>query len=130
MMKLTRNLVIGLATMLAWVDNLAASQEKTEAAGRSELAGVLKNTILNMPGRDPYPVLSTQGLRRVRMLKGRFLGSNAGNTSDFWTVAEIKETPPEGQWTEIQLTKPVRFRYIKYELPAGRMGQCGRSGVL
>ena len=65
-----------------------------------------------------------------RMLKGRFSGSNAGKTTDFQTIAEIKETPPEGQWTEIQLAKPVRFRYLKYESPCGRMGQRGRGGVL
>ena len=57
-----------------------------------------------------------------RMFKGRFSGSNAGKTTDFWTVAEIKETPPEGQWTEIQLAKPVRFRYLKYESPVGGWG--------
>ena len=57
-----------------------------------------------------------------RMLKGRFSGSNAGKTTDFQTIAEIKETPPEGQWTEIQLAKPVRFRYLKYESPAGGWG--------
>ena len=57
-----------------------------------------------------------------RMLKGRFSASNAGKTTDFQTLAEIKETPPEGQWTEIQLAKPVRFRYLKYESPAGGWG--------
>ena len=57
-----------------------------------------------------------------RMLKGRFSGSNEGKTTDFQTLAEIRETPPEGQWTEIQLAKPVRFRYLKYESPAGGWG--------
>jgi hypothetical protein len=57
-----------------------------------------------------------------RMFKGRFSGSNAGKTTDFVTLAEIKETPPEGQWTEIQLVKPVRFRYLKFESPAGGWG--------
>jgi hypothetical protein len=57
-----------------------------------------------------------------RMLKGRFTGSNAGRTTDFETIAEIKETPPEGQWTEIQLAKPVRFRYLKFESPMGGWG--------
>jgi hypothetical protein len=57
-----------------------------------------------------------------RMLKGRFSGSNEGKTTDFQTLAEIQETPPEGQWTEIQLAKPVRFRYLKYESPMGGWG--------
>lgn len=57
-----------------------------------------------------------------RMLKGRFSGSNGGKTTDCQTVAEVKEVPPEGQWTEIQLAKPVRFRYLKYESPMGGRG--------
>jgi len=58
----------------------------------------------------------------ARMLKGRFTGSNAGQTTDFQTLAEIKEVPPEGQWTEIRLNKPVRCRYLKYEAPPGAWG--------
>jgi len=50
-----------------------------------------------------------------RMLKGRFLGSNEGPTTEFRTIAEIKEAPPDGQWTEIQIDKPARYRFIKYE---------------
>ena len=60
-----------------------------------------------------------------RMLKGRFSGSNAGETTDFQTLAEINEVPPEGQWTEIRLATPVRFRYLKYESPAGGWGNVG-----
>ena len=57
-----------------------------------------------------------------RMLKGRFTGSNESRTNDFSTLAEIKDLPAEGQWTEIQLPKPVRYRYIKYESPNGGWG--------
>jgi len=54
-----------------------------------------------------------------RMVKGRFAGSNAGQTTEFQTIAEIKEPPPDGQWSEIVLPKPVRYRYLKYESPGG-----------
>ena len=57
-----------------------------------------------------------------RMVKGRFVGSNAGRTTDFQTIAEIKEPPPDGQWSEITLAKPVRYRYLKYESPLGGWG--------
>ena len=57
-----------------------------------------------------------------RMLKGRFSGSNAGKTTDFQTLASIDALPPEGQWTEIQLAKPVRCRFLKYEAPLGSWG--------
>ena len=118
-MKLTRNFVIGLAAMLAWV-NLAASQEEPKRPAAPKLSvGVKQNP--TCPAVTHIRFYPRKGFAQ-RMLKGRFSGSNAGKTTDFWTVAEIKETPPEGQWTEIQLTNPVRFRYIKYESPAGGWG--------
>jgi len=57
-----------------------------------------------------------------RMLRGRFTGSDDGRTTDFRTIAEIRETPPEGQWTEIRLGRPVRYRYVKYESPLNGWG--------
>jgi hypothetical protein len=57
-----------------------------------------------------------------RMVKGRFVGSNAGQTTEFQMIAEIKDPPPDGQWSEIVLPKPVRYRYLKYESPAGGWG--------
>ncbi|MCX5683891.1 MAG: chitobiase/beta-hexosaminidase C-terminal domain-containing protein [Planctomycetota bacterium] len=57
-----------------------------------------------------------------RMAKGRFVGSNAGQTTDFQMIAEIKDPPPDGQWSEIVLPKPVRYRYLKYESPLGGWG--------
>lgn len=57
-----------------------------------------------------------------RMLHGRFTGSNEGVTTGFETLAEIKEVPPEHQWTEIRLAAPVRYRFIKYEAPGGSWG--------
>jgi hypothetical protein len=58
----------------------------------------------------------------ARMVRGRFSGSNAGQTTDFQTLVEIKEQPAEGQWTTLRLDKPVRFRYLKYEAPPNSWG--------
>lgn len=57
-----------------------------------------------------------------RMVKGRFTGSNESQTNGFQTIAEIKQAPREGEWTEIKLEKPVRYRYLKYESPNGGWG--------
>lgn len=68
----------------------------------------------------------------ARMLKGRFTGSNTGRTTEFQTIAEIKETPPDGQWTELTVARPVKYRYVRYESPLGGWGNVGevefRSG--
>jgi len=58
----------------------------------------------------------------ARMVRGRFSGSNAGQTTDFQTLVEIKEQPAEGQWATLRLDKPVRFRYLKYEAPPNSWG--------
>jgi NAD(P)-dependent dehydrogenase (short-subunit alcohol dehydrogenase family) len=57
-----------------------------------------------------------------RMQRGRFAGSNGGPTTDFETIAELKGAPPDGQWSEIRLAKPVRFRFVKYESPLNGWG--------
>ena len=68
-----------------------------------------------------------------RMLKGRFTASNEGATTGFETIAEIKEPPKDGEWTEIKLAKPVRYRFIKYEAPPNSWGNVAeiefRSGA-
>ena len=65
--------------------------------------------------------LPRKGLAK-RMLRGRFTGSNEGPTTGFQTLAEIKEAPPEDEWTEIKVEKPQRFRYVKYESHWGGWG--------
>ena len=57
-----------------------------------------------------------------RMKGGKFTGSNEGATTDFKDIAVIKETPPEGAWSEIIVAKPVAYRYIKYEAPLASYG--------
>jgi hypothetical protein len=58
----------------------------------------------------------------AKMLKGKFTASNEGATTGFETMAEIKQAPPEGEWTEINLAKPVRYRFLKYEAPNNSWG--------
>jgi hypothetical protein len=57
-----------------------------------------------------------------KMKGGRFTGSNESATTNFQNLAEIKEAPADGQWTEVKLDKPVRYRYIKYEAPNNSAG--------
>jgi hypothetical protein len=57
-----------------------------------------------------------------RMLNGRFTASNEGATTGFETIAEIKEIPKDGEWTELKLLKPVRYRFLKYEAPPNSWG--------
>ena len=57
-----------------------------------------------------------------RMVSGRFTGSNEGKTTEFQTLARITSEPADGQWTEITLENPVRFRFLKYESPLGGWG--------
>lgn len=57
-----------------------------------------------------------------RMVGGRFTGSNESKTTEFQTLAQITSEPADGQWTEITLEKPVRFRFLKYESPSGGWG--------
>ncbi|HYG36372.1 MAG TPA: hypothetical protein VEC99_16380, partial [Clostridia bacterium] len=58
----------------------------------------------------------------ARLLHGRITASNEGATTGFETLAEVKEMPKERQWTEIRLSAPVRYRFIKYEAPGGSWG--------
>ncbi len=57
-----------------------------------------------------------------RMAKGRIVGSNEGPTTGFVTIGEMKDAPPEKQWTDVALSSPLRFRYVKYESPNGGWG--------
>ena len=58
----------------------------------------------------------------ARMVRGRFSGSNAGQTTDFQMLVEIKDQPADSQWTTLRLDKPARFRYLKYEAPPNSWG--------
>ncbi len=60
--------------------------------------------------------------KAAQMKGGKFTGSNEGPTTSFETFAEIKEAPPEGQWSEITVEGGRAFRYVKYESPLGSWG--------
>lgn len=55
------------------------------------------------------------------MIRGRFVGSITSPTNDFEELAEIKDAPPEGQWTEITVPRgKVRaYRFLKYQARNG-----------
>jgi hypothetical protein len=57
-----------------------------------------------------------------RMVKGRFSGSNTSATNDFVTLHEIREAPPEGQWSEVSVRNDAVYRFVKYEAPNGSWG--------
>jgi hypothetical protein len=57
-----------------------------------------------------------------RMVRGRFTGSNEGETVGFATIAEVRDTPPDGRPTTIRLESPARYRWLKYEAPPGSAG--------
>ncbi len=58
----------------------------------------------------------------ARMLHGRFTGSNEGANTGFETLAEIKEVPTEHEWTELLISAPALYRFIKYEAPNDSWG--------
>jgi hypothetical protein len=96
-----------------------ASADKPGDRGQALLSGAGHNAAC--PALTHIRYYPRKGFAQ-RMLKGRFTGSNAGKTTDFQTIAEVKDLPLEGQWTEIRLEKPTRFRYLKFESPMGGWG--------
>ncbi len=96
-----------LAALSAGVNPVAADQPRTEAPTCPPL------TRIRYRPREGHS---------KRMVDGRFSGSNEGKTTDFQTIAPIKTEPAEGQWTELTLEKPVRYRFLKYESGPGGWG--------
>ena len=97
----------------------------TVASLAAQPGGDSRDTVLAGPGACPalthvrfYPRAGFA----ARMVRGRFSGSNAGQTTDFQTLVEIKDQPADSQWTTLRLDKPVRFRYLKYESPPNSWG--------
>jgi arylsulfatase A-like enzyme len=60
------------------------------------------------------------------MLGGKFSGSNVSATRGFEVLAEIKTTPPAGQWTEVSFDGRRPHRWIRYEAPPGSFGRVGK----
>jgi len=57
-----------------------------------------------------------------QMVGGRFVGSNTGETVGFVELGRIEGAPPEGQWTELELSADRPWRYVKYVGPDGSHG--------
>ncbi len=57
------------------------------------------------------------------MQGGTFAGSNQSRWEGFETLAEIKEVPAAGQWTEIPATAHKAYRWLRYQGPEGSAGK-------
>jgi len=57
-----------------------------------------------------------RGGHAAEMQGGKFVGSLTSATNDFEDIADLKEAPAEGQWTEIAVSRNrIRaFRFVKY----------------
>ena len=53
----------------------------------------------------------------AEMKGGQFAGSLTSATNDFATIAEIKDAPAEGQWTELEVAADLvrAYRFVKYQ---------------
>jgi hypothetical protein len=82
----------------------------------------LATSLLGLQGQPAAPPLQVTRVRfmpapgqAAAMKGGRFTGSNSSATNDFETLAEIKEAPKEGEWTELPVEGRPIFRFLKYE---------------
>ena len=88
-------------TSTAWGAESPAKPNDSTAEKSRSLLSAGTDTTSSCPALTRIRFYPRKGFAQ-RMLKGRFSGSNAGKTTDFETLAEIKEVPPEGESTEIQ----------------------------
>lgn len=58
----------------------------------------------------------------ARLFRGQFFGSNAGPNSQLQFITLINTMPVEGQWNEVVLDKPLRYRFLKFEAPNNSFG--------
>jgi hypothetical protein len=58
----------------------------------------------------------------ARLFRGQFYGSNAGPDSQLQFITMINTVPVEGQWNEVVLDKPLRYRFLKFEAPNNSFG--------
>jgi len=70
----------------------------------------------------PHAVTRFRFFPTSTMKGGRLTGSNTSALSDFVELARIAEEPPAGQWSEIAVSNPRTFRFVKYESPPGSHG--------
>jgi hypothetical protein len=60
--------------------------------------------------------------REQAMVGGKFSGSNVSPNEGFKVLAEIKTTPPRGEWSEIKFDNSTPYRWVRYEAPPGSRG--------
>jgi len=68
-----------------------------------------------------YPAPS----REQNMVGGKFSGSNVSATEGFHVIAEIKETPRTGEWTDLVFSNNKLYRWLRYDAPPGSHGSLG-----
>jgi hypothetical protein len=116
-----------LVLLASWWPAATARGDQPPAEPAGKAAGHADSSSAGADAGRSCPVLTRvrfyprKGFAQ-RMLRGSFSGSNESTTADFEGIVQIKEVPPEGQWTEIQLAKPVRYRYLRYDSPLGAWG--------
>jgi hypothetical protein len=60
--------------------------------------------------------------REQNMVGGKFSGSNVSATEGFHVIAEIKETPRTGEWTDLVFSNTKLYRWLRYDAPPGSHG--------
>ena len=60
------------------------------------------------------------------MLGGKFTGSNVSATEGYEVLAEIKDVPPAGQWSELTFDGKRPHRWLRYEAPPGSWGHISK----
>lgn len=68
-----------------------------------------------------YPAPS----REENMVGGKFSGSNVSAKEGFHVIAEIKETPRVGEWTDLFFPNNKLYRWLRYDAPPGSHGSLG-----
>jgi hypothetical protein len=104
-MKRTRWTVSAVVVCQAVLLLQAADKEEPKGA-----AAVNRVRFFPAPGREKA------------MVGGKFVGSNLAPNNGSQVLAEIKNAPAAGQWTELTFTNDKVYRWIKYEAPAGAHG--------
>ena len=109
--KLARNWFAALKPFLTGAKSAAGGIPAAQAA----------NAPSTCPPLTKIRLLPREG-HAQRLVRARFTGSNEGQTTEFRTIAEIKEVPGDGQWTEITVAQRELYRYVKFESPSGGWG--------
>ena len=78
--------------------------------------------------RPPWPAVVDRirffplAKHEADMLGGKFSGSNESASEGFQPLAEIRQVPKAGEWTEIKLENQQPYRWLRYEAPPGSYG--------